>query len=63
MNKFELIIFAILAVISTLVAFDFVVYILKSAPRSSYFAKRIWTLGMLTTMILLYWYMNGMRFL
>lgn len=64
MNKIELIIFAVLAVvISALVAFDFITYVLKSSPKSSYLTKRMWSLGLLTTMALVYWYMNGMRFL
>lgn len=63
MNKIELIIFSVLSVISALVAFDFIAYVLKSSPKSSYLTKRMWSLGLLTTMALVYWYMNGMRFL
>lgn len=63
MNKFELIIFSILAVISALVAFDFIVYIFKSAPKSSYLTKKMWKIGLVSAMALVYWYMNGMKFL
>jgi len=63
MNKLELIIFSILAVISALVAFDFIVYIFKSAPKLSYFSKRMWKIGLASSMALVYWYMNGMKFL
>jgi hypothetical protein len=63
MNKIELIIFAVLSVISALVAFDFITYVLKSSPKSSYLTKIMWLLGLLTTMALVYWYMNGKRFL
>lgn len=40
MNKIEMIIFAIISVIALLVTFDFTVYVISSAPRSSYFTKR-----------------------
>ena len=63
MDKIELIIFAVLFVISALVAFDFITYVLKSSPKLSYLTKRMWLLGLLTTMALVYWYMNGKRFL
>ena len=54
MNKIELIIFSVLAVISALVAFDFITYVLKSSPKSSYLTKRMWLLGLFTTMALVY---------
>lgn len=63
MNKFELVAFSVLAVISALVWFDFISYVLKSSPKSSHLTKAFWRLGCLTTMVLVYWYMNGMRFL
>lgn len=63
MQKFELIIFAIVAVISAATSFDFVIFILKSAPKSSYFSKNKWILGMLCTMIVVYWFLNGYKFL
>ena len=60
MDKIELIIFAVLFVISALVAFDFITYVLKSSPKSSYLTKRMWLLGLLTTMALVYWcFENG----
>lgn len=63
MNKYEIIIFAILSVISAMTAFDWVVYVLRPAPKMAYFRKRTWLLGILTTMALVYWYMNGMKFI
>ena len=60
--KTELIIFAVLAVISAVTAFDFVAFILKPAPKVAYFKKRTWLLGLLTTIALVYWYMNGKHF-
>lgn len=63
MNKIELIIFAIVSVISIMTIFDFIVYVLKSAPKRAYFNKLHWVIGLITTMALVYWYMNGMRFI
>ena len=63
MNKIELIVFSIIAVIATAVSFDFVIYILKSAPKSAYFYKRTWAIGFLCIIALVYWYLNGMKFL
>ena len=63
MNKIELIAFSILAVISAMTAFDFITYVLKTAPKSSYLTKRVWSFGTICIMALVYWYMNGMRFL
>lgn len=62
MSKIELITFSILAVISVITAFDFITYVLKSPPKSSYLTKRFWTFGTICTMALVYWFMNGMRF-
>jgi hypothetical protein len=62
MSKTEIIIFAILAVISAMTAFDWITFVVKSAPKQAYFTKRIWLLGILTTIALVYWYMNGMKF-
>lgn len=63
MNKIELIAFSILAVISAMTAFDFVTYVLKPSPKSSYLTKRFLSFGTICIMALVYWYMNGMRFL
>lgn len=62
MNKIELIIFSVMTVISALTLFDFMTYVLKSAPKSSYFTRSMWRLGFLTTICIVYWYMNGMKF-
>lgn len=61
--KIEIIILAILIVLSAITGFDFIVYVLKSAPKSSYFTKRMWIFGFLSTIALVYWYLNGMKFL
>lgn len=63
MNKIELIVFSVLAVISVITAFDFMTFVLKSPPKQSYLTKRFWTFGAICIMSLVYWYMNGMRFL
>jgi hypothetical protein len=63
MNKIELIAFSILAVISAMTAFDFITYVLKHSPKSSSLTKRFWSFGTICIMALVYWYMNGMRFL
>lgn len=60
--EIELIIFSILTAIWGLVAFDFIVYVLKPAPARSYFSKRMWNLGFLIAIVLIYWFMNGMQF-
>lgn len=62
MSKIEMIIFAVLAVLSVATAFDWVAFVLKPAPKVAYFKKRTWILGLLATMALVYWYMNGMKF-
>ncbi len=63
MNKTELIIFAITFVISAAVIADFLIFNIKSGARTAYFSKVTWRIGFLTTIALVYWYMNGMRFL
>jgi len=63
MDKIGLIIFAALFTFVTAVAFDFVVFVLKSAPKQAYFSRRLWKLALLAAIALVYWYMNGMKFL
>ncbi len=63
MNKSELIAFAILFTVSAAVTIDFLVFTIKSGAKSSYFSKLTWRIGFLATMALVYWYMNGMKFL
>lgn len=63
MNKIEMIIFAVLAVLSATTAFDWIAFVLKPAPKTAYFKKRTWLLGLLSTMALVYWYINGMKFI
>ncbi len=63
MTKLELITFAICSVVTTVTGFDFIVFVLKSAPKTSYFSKLTWRIGLLTTVALVYWYMNNMRFI
>ncbi len=62
MNMFEKILFAILFVIALVVTFDFVVYVIKSAPKTSYFSKRTWYVGLFALMALVFWYINEMKF-
>ncbi len=63
MNKIELIAFSITFVISAAVITDFLIYNIKTGARSTYFTNHVWRFGFLTTMALVYWYMNGMKFL
>lgn len=63
MNKFEMIIFALTAVWSIAIVFDFTVYLLKTGAKQSYFSKISWRIGFLTLSALVYWYINGMKFL
>lgn len=63
MNYIEKIILAIIFVITILVSFDFIIYVLKSAPKQSYFSKLFWRLGFLSLIILVYWYINNMKFI
>ena len=63
MNKFELIIFSALVVIAVMVVFDFITYIIRSAPKKAIFSQITWFIGLLCTMALIYWYMNGRKFL
>jgi len=63
MNKIETIVFALISVFTTAVAFDFIVFVLKSGAKASYFSKLSWRIGLLTASALVYWYINGMKFL
>ncbi len=63
MTKLELITFAICSVITAATGLDFIVYVLKNAPKISYFSKLTWRIGLITTIALVYWYMNNMRFI
>jgi hypothetical protein len=63
MNKIEMIVFAFIAVYTTIIGFDFMVFIIKSAPKQSLFSLRFWRFGLLTASLLVYWYLNGMKFL
>jgi hypothetical protein len=63
MKKLEIILFAVFLVFSFLASFDFIVYTLKSAPKISMFSRRFWLFGLISIIGLIYWYVNGMKFL
>lgn len=63
MRTIELITFSVLAVISVMVIVDYLVYTFKSAPKTSVLKMRVWRLGMICIMALVYWFMNGMKFI
>lgn len=50
------ILFSIATVIAALTGFDFVVYVIKSAPKSSYFSKAVWGLGLTCAIGLIFYY-------
>lgn len=41
---------------------DFLIYAVKSAPKTSMLSKWFWLLGFIGNGIILYWYLNGMKF-
>jgi len=63
MNRFELIIIAVLVVISAVTIFDWTVYVIKNAPKAAQLPKYMWSIGLLSLIALVYWYMNGMKFI
>lgn len=62
MEKIQLIIFAVLAVFASAMSLDYIIYLVKSAPKTACFSTRKWTVGMLCAMAVVYWYMNGGKF-
>lgn len=42
--------------------FDFLIYALRSAPKSSMLSRWFWFLGFIGNGVILYWYLNGMKF-
>lgn len=63
MHNLELILLAIIVVVNIIVGFDFIVYVIKNAPKSSIFSKRIWKIGLFCFILLVYWYLNNMKFI
>jgi hypothetical protein len=63
MNKTELIWFSICVVLAVITSFDFIVYTLKSAPKQSILYRWVWMLGLGAITALVYWFMNGYKFL
>ena len=62
MKKIEMIIFAVVFVIFTINAFDFIIYVIKSAPKSAYLSKISWKVGLICMVVLVYWFVNGYKF-
>lgn len=63
MEKIQLIIISVLIVVSVLADFDFITYILRPSPKESFFSVRFWFFGFISTMAVLYWILNGFKFL
>jgi hypothetical protein len=58
----EKIILAILATYSALTMFDWIIYMLKSAPKVSYFNSFTIRIGFAFVAVLVYWFINGCKF-
>jgi len=58
----EKIILAILATYSGLTMFDWIIYMLKSAPKVSYFNSLTIRIGFIFLAVLVYWFINGCKF-
>jgi len=63
MGVIETIIFSIIFVTTFLVGFDFANFNLKIGARQAYFTKGVWRIGFICAIALVYWYMNGMKFI
>ena len=57
------ILLAILIVYSFIVLFDWLVYIVKSAPKASTFLILYWKIAFVTTSLLVYYIINGMKWM
>jgi len=62
MNKYEIVALAICIAMTTVSGFDFIIYAVKSAPKKAMFKTTFWKLSFLCLCALIYWYINGMRF-
>jgi len=61
-KEIEIAIIAICAVYAVITVFDFSVYTIKSAPKSSSLTKTTWKIGAVCIVALVYWYLNGQKF-
>lgn len=61
--KYELLIVAALLTLSVVLVFDFIVYVLRPAPKVSYFSKIYWRIAFFAIIALVYYVLNGMKFL
>lgn len=62
MEQIQLLIFSVLIVFAAAVAFDFIIFQLKSTPKRSHFTLRTWYFGLTAMMLVTYWFMNGSKF-
>jgi len=60
--NYQLLLLSFLYVIAVLGIFDIVIYILKSIPKISHFSKYFHRLAYLSTMFIIYYYLNGNKF-
>lgn len=60
MNTTLILVIAILFAVPT--DLDFLIYAVKSVPKRSMLSKWFWILGFIGNGIILYWYLNGMKF-
>lgn len=51
-----------MAVVAAVTAFDFTVYVLKSAPKRAVLPQVWWWIGALSAAAIFYWYANGQKF-
>jgi hypothetical protein len=61
--NYELLAFAIAVFFSVLTVFDITIYHIKSAPKRAMFTYWFWRMGYVSIIALIYWYMNGNKFL
>jgi hypothetical protein len=59
--KEQFIIMAIGFTIAGVTGFDFIAYVLKPAPKRSYFSKPVWLMGLMCLALSIYWFMNGQK--
>lgn len=59
----EKLFFSIALVSSILSIFDFVLYAVRSAPKKAFLSRLFWKFGFICTIAVLYYFMNGMKFI
>jgi len=62
-HRIELIITSVCFVFACIMIFDIVVYTFKSAPARATFSKRQWSLGLVSAMVVIYFILNGFKFI